>query len=121
MSLPHSSAVPMSIASHRSRSSPILTYNRVRSGRLLPRASICSLLATARVGVKTKVSQKRADVGRTSILTPIPTLERRRLRGRRRRDGRGGPPGDLLQARGPLPVLFVELFGLLGIADHPGG
>ena len=45
------SAVTISVASLRSQSSPILTYNRVRSGRLLPRASTCSLLTTARVVV----------------------------------------------------------------------
>jgi hypothetical protein len=33
-----SSAAPICVASLRSRSSPILTYNRVRSGWLLPRA-----------------------------------------------------------------------------------
>ncbi|MBI2553973.1 MAG: 50S ribosomal protein L28 [Candidatus Rokubacteria bacterium] len=41
------SMLPTTVASPRSQSSPILTYNRVRSGRLLLRALGCSVLATA--------------------------------------------------------------------------
>jgi hypothetical protein len=35
---------PITIASRRSRSSAVLTYNRVRSGRLVARALGCSVL-----------------------------------------------------------------------------
>src|SRR5713101_4175426 len=42
-----SDAAPTHVASLRSRSSPMLTYNSVRSARLLPRASRCSWFGAA--------------------------------------------------------------------------
>src|SRR5262249_51025638 len=55
------------VARLRSRSSPILTYNRVRSGWLLPRASCGSLLA-ALVRAAITVATLRCNEGARSAL-----------------------------------------------------
>jgi len=50
---------PITIASRRSRSSAVLTYNRVRSGRLVARALGCSVLDPAPVDDRAPKVKKR--------------------------------------------------------------